>query len=86
MNYQVYDHQSIIENYISLRQKPTMIVRNVGPRNIVDETKKAEVYNTYRMLLSLDILNAMMFHDTIFIEFDKFVNQFKNKDIYFEHF
>lgn len=47
-----------------------MVVRNVGPRNIVDEDKKTQVYDTYRMLLSRDIMHGILTHEIIFVEFD----------------
>lgn len=74
MNHQVYEYQTIVENYIASRQKPIMVVRNVGPKNIVDEDKKTQVYDTYRMLLSRDIMHGILNHEIIFVEFDTVEN------------
>lgn len=70
MNYQVYEYQTVVENYIAMRQKPTVIVRNIGPCNILDENKRNEVYDTYRMLLPMSIMSGILNHEIIFIEFD----------------
>jgi len=70
MNYQVYEFQEIIEQAVAWRRKPTIFVRNIGPRAIVDETRRDEVYNTYRMLLGPDVMQGLLRNEYIFISFD----------------
>jgi len=70
MNYQVYEFQEIIEQAIAWRRRPTVFVRNIGPRAIADETRRDEVYNTYRMLLGSDVMQGLLRNEYIFISFD----------------
>jgi len=70
MNYQVYEFQEIIEQAIQWRRRPTVFVRNIGPRAITDEAKRNEVYGTYRMLLTSDVMQGLLNNEYIFISFD----------------
>jgi len=70
MNYQVYEFQQIIEQAIAWRRRPTILVRNIGPRAITDDARRDEVYDIYRMLLSKDIMQGLLRNEYIFITFD----------------
>ena len=69
-NHQVFEYQRVIENYIASREKATLVLRNIGPRNITDEAKMTSVYDTYRMLLHRDVMFGLLEHEIIFVEFD----------------
>lgn len=69
-NHQVFEYQTVVENYIASREKATLVLRNVGPRNIADEDKKTSVYDTYRLLLDRDVFSGILNHEIIFVEFD----------------
>lgn len=69
-NHQVFEYQTIVENYIASREKATLVLRNIGPRNIVDLDKKTSVYDIYRMLLDRDVFTGLMNHEILFVEFD----------------
>jgi len=69
-NHQVFEYQTIVENYIASREKATLVLRNVGPRAIIDEVKRDQVYDTYKMLLHPDVFTGILNHEIIFVEFD----------------
>ena len=69
-NHQVFEYQTIVENYIASREKVTLVLRNVGPRAITDETKRDQVYDTYKMILHHDVFTGLLYHEIIFVEFD----------------
>ncbi|MAH09415.1 MAG: hypothetical protein CL961_07080 [Euryarchaeota archaeon] len=69
-NHQVFEYQTIVENYIAGREKATLVLRNVGPRAITDEAKRDQVYDTYRMLLHRDVFTGLLNNEIIFVEFD----------------
>lgn len=69
-NHQVYSYQTVLENYIAHREKVTLVLRNVGPRNIADATRQAEVYDTYKMILDRDVMHGLLNNEIIFVEFD----------------
>jgi hypothetical protein len=69
-NHQVYSYQTVLENYIAMREKVTLVLRNIGPRNIADDTRKIEVYDTYKMILDRDVMAGLLNHEIIFVEFD----------------
>lgn len=69
-NHQVFEYQTVVENYIASREKATLVLRNIGPRNVADEEKKASVYNTYRMIIDHDVFTGLLNHEILFVEFD----------------
>lgn len=69
-NHQVFEHQTIVENYIASREKATLVLRNIGPRAITDEAKRDQIYDTYKMLLDNDVFGGLLNNEIIFVEFD----------------
>ena len=69
-NHQVSSHQDFIERYIAHREKVTLFLRNVGPRNLTHETRQTQVYDHYKMVLDRDVMFGLLENEFIFVEFD----------------
>lgn len=70
MNYQVHDFLYIIEEFVKLKGKPHLFVRNIGPNKCSDVNKLNKVYSLYRNLLPFDVFTGLFYNEFFIIEFD----------------
>ena len=70
MNYQVYEFQTIIEEYVRAKGKPHLFVRVVGPNKCKDVEKLNKIYDLYRHLVSNDVFTAIFYNEMFIMEFD----------------
>jgi hypothetical protein len=70
MSYQVYEFQTIIEEYVKAKGKPHLFVRVVGPNKCKDVEKLNKIYDLYRHLVSHDVFTAIFYNEMFIMEFE----------------
>ena len=70
MNYQVYEFQTILEEYIKSKGTPHLFVRVVGPNKCNDVEKLNKVYDTYRYILPPDVFHGIFYNEMFIMEFE----------------